>query len=257
MNTIVGLLTEALSVPSAQVDPRLFLRANPSPVEGASYNSNTMPLMFIYLLNIFAKALIRQLISEASAKSTAAEPIAILAHQIFSDVRFQWRNESFIDIMIAKYRVVCPVLFGIVGNEKTEQGRTLLGWKKDGNNWVSIQEHNDRMAGLGVGYASLALRRYAKTTRRNPFPPHHYWTAMAAIINTPHDLICSTQYVVLKSMLENYGEKFVGFYGDMARAALRVALFHLPLQAPEGDSNAGALKLLREKWVLADGFHID
>jgi nucleoporin GLE1 len=228
------------------------MMARPEPDSTAKNNGETMPLLFIYLMNIFA-----QLISEASAKPAAAEPIGVIAHQIFSQPEFLWRNVSFIDILIAKYRFSCPILFGITGNEKTEGGRAQIGWKNDSGNWVSPQEHSERMIGLGAGYAALTLRNYSKTvTRKNPYAPHHYWQAIAMIVNTDPDKVCQTQFTVLKALIEDHWEKFVAFYGNMAMGALRAAVVSFPACAKETSVSVKALQVLAQKWQNEFGFYL-
>jgi nucleoporin GLE1 len=256
MQTIAKILLGALEYPGEHVDPQMFILDRPAPDSTAKHNGATMPLLFVYLLNIFAKAIVAQLISEASAKPAAAEPIGVLAHQIFSQPEFQWRNASFIDILLAKYRFACPVIFGLTGNEKTDAGRNRVGWKNDMGTWVSPQEHNERMIGLGAGYAALTLRNYGKSTRKNPYSPYHYWTAIATIVNTDPDKVCATQFTVLKAMIENHADKFISFYGDMAVAALRVAVISFPACAKETTIAVKSLQVLAEKWQNENGFFV-
>ncbi len=96
-----------------------------------------MPSLLIYLLNICAKGIINQFINECGANPKAADPVGVVAAHIFSNPDFQWRGKSLIDILMAKFRVVCPALFGLRGNDRTERGRLALGWKKEGPAWVS------------------------------------------------------------------------------------------------------------------------
>lgn len=229
--------------------------ARPEPDTKAHNNGPTLPLLFLYLLNIVAKSVINQLVNEASAKPEQAEPIAICAMMMFSSPAFLWRNEPLIDILKCKYAKACPILFGATGHETTEEGRARLGWKKENGAWLSAQEHADRMNGLGLGFASLTLRNYGNTGRTNPWKPNCYWKAVAEILNTPPDQICTSQYVVLKALLENYAMKFVNLYGDSAKAVLRVATTVFPSYG-QGPA-AGALQLLSEQWQKSEGFYLD
>lgn len=237
------------SHPNETADPRMFLLARPESDPTAIHNGETMPLLFLFLMNHFSKSIVAQLVQEAAAKPSAAEPIGVLVHQIFSDPEFLWRGVSFIDILVAKYRFACPVIFGITGNEKTEEGRVRVGWKKEGDNFISSAEHNSRMVGLAAGYAAITLRNYRNSVRlRNPYAPHHYWTAVATIVNTNPDIVCNTQFTVLKALIENHAEKFIGVYGDMAVAALRVAVISFPMAARESTITVKSLQVLAEKW---------
>jgi nucleoporin GLE1 len=229
----------------------------PEPVEGAVHNGDTMPSLTIYLLNILAKAGVSQFCSEAGANPKSAEPIGVILVSVFSQANYMWRGKSLIDILIAKMRVVCPVLFGIRGNEKTEEGRARLGWKKDENSkWISEQEHNDRMTGLGAGYASLSLRDFSKSRLVNPWPPTMYWHALAAICLTPAGETSSTQFIVLKAMIDNYVKTFLTFYGKMGLSALRFALNDFARKAADDNVAASSLKVLADKIKRDTGLQV-
>lgn len=165
---------------------------------------------------------------------------------VFSDPAFAWRGASMIDILLAKFRIVCPVLWGYRGSEKTEQGRARIGWWKDNGRWVTEQVHFDRMTGLGAGFAAISLRNFASSKKQNPYPPRHYWAAMAKIVNTPSGEISNTQCVVLKAMIQNYEEKFIHAYGTAALAALRTALVEFPARAPVKSSAVNSLQVVHD-----------
>lgn len=215
-------------------------------MEGDPFNEPAVPSLFIYVLNILAKAAISQFINEAGARPETADPIGVCIAATFADPDFLWRSGSMIDILLAKFRIVCPVLFGYRGSEKTEQGRQRLGWWKDAGNWVPEQQHMDRMTGLGAGFAAVSLRNFALSKKKNPYPPSNYWTAMAKMVNTPPAEISNTQCVVLKSMIQNYEQKFIEFYGTAAVAALRTALIEFPARAPHKSAAVNSLEVLAQ-----------
>ncbi|KAI5924382.1 GLE1-like protein-domain-containing protein [Camillea tinctor] len=243
---IQQLLNESLSgsVPSSPVDPLNFITDKREPAEGAMHNETHLPSLFLYLLNHFAKAVINQFINECGAQPKTADPIGVIAAMVFSNKAYLWRGKTLIDILMAKFRVVCPVLFGYRGSEKTEQGRLRLGWKKDGPGWTPEQQHTDRMKGLGVGYAAIALRDFSKSPNTNPWPPSRYWTSLARIVNTPPAEISNTQCVVLRAMIEIYEERFLTFYGTAAIAALRKALVEFPAKAQDKTPAVSGLQVL-------------
>lgn len=229
---IVKVLKEALDneVGSQMVDPSLVVFAPRQPVEGAAHNGE-MPCLFLFLLNHLSKAIINQCISEVSTNTKSADPIGVCAASIFSDPTFHWRGQPLIDVLIAKFHVVCPVLFGVRGSEKNERGRDLVAWKRRGNAWIPENEHIDRQRGLGAGYAAIALRDFSRSKKQNPYPMTHYWEAMAKIVNTPPAEMSNTQCIVLKAMIEHYEQRFLQFYGNAAVAALRLALVDFPAAA--------------------------
>ncbi|KAI0525465.1 GLE1-like protein-domain-containing protein [Xylaria bambusicola] len=248
ITTIQKLLEESLSgsVPSAMVDPSQYVIDERGPMEGALRNEAQLPSLFLYLLNIFAKTIINQFINECGAQPKAADPLGVIAAQIFSNKFYHWRGRTLVDILMAKYRVACPVLFGYHGSESTEQGRARLGWRRDGTGWAPEQQHIDRMKGLAVGYAAISLRDFSRSPNTNPWPPSKYWTSLAKVVNTPPAEISNTQCVVLRGMIEIYEERFIYFYGSAAIAALRLALVDFPNKAQAKTPGTSGLQVLAQ-----------
>ncbi|KAI0403234.1 GLE1-domain-containing protein [Xylaria palmicola] len=248
MATIQALLQESLSgsVPSTMVDPSQYVTDQREPMEGALRNEPQLPSLFLYLLNIFAKSIINQFINECGAQPKAADPLGVIVAQIFSNKNYLWRGKTLVDILMAKYRAACPVLFGYRGSESTEQGRKRLGWGRDGAVWAPEQQHIDKMKGLAVGYAAISLRDFSKSPNTNPWPPSKYWTSLARIVNTPPNEISNTQCVVLRGMIEIYEERFIYFYGSAAIAALRSALVDFPNKVQAKTPGTSGLSVLAQ-----------
>ncbi|PHH86460.1 hypothetical protein CDD83_10213 [Cordyceps sp. RAO-2017] len=245
---ITSLLRESLQnqTLSPPVEVGRFVEHPRSPAEGAQHNDATLPALFVYLINVCAKGIIGQFVNECGANPKAADPIGVFTAHLFSHKDFQWRGQSLIDILLAKFRVVCPVLFGFRGNDKTERGRLAIGWRKDGPAWITEKSHNDRMAGLGAGFAAVSLRDFSKSSKVNPYPPVHYWRAFAGIVNCPANETSNTQYVVLRAMIDGHEQRFLNFFGNAAVAALRLALVEFPKKASQNASEAGSLRALAE-----------
>ncbi|KAI9691760.1 MAG: hypothetical protein M1822_007832 [Bathelium mastoideum] len=242
-------LQEARRIPEPQVDLAKFLIDPPSGVIPESG-------IFVYLLSILSKKIIAQLAEEAGRDTKRAEPVGTMAATIFSTDSLKLGPRPLVDILLAKYHVVCPVLFGIYGNEKTKFGRKRLGWleqDKGSGKYISENEHNDRMTGLGAGYASLSLRDFSKSQRQNPYPAYHFWRALARILNTPPAEVTTTHVVILRGMLENYIPRFVRFYGHPAYVAVKKALIQFPTYAPPGPA-VSSLQVLRD--ILKRDEHI-
>jgi len=83
------------------------------------------------------------------------------------------------------------------------------------------------------------LRDFSKSKQVNPFPPSNYWHAMACIVNTPPAQVTQTHFIVLKAMIENYIPRFIGYYGQAAKAALRKAIVEFPQQSPKSIGASG------------------
>lgn len=238
---IQATLQGARQIREPKVDIARFLISPPAPTIPESG-------VFVYLLNILAKKIVAQLAEEAGRDTMRAEPIGTMAATIFSTDSLKLGDRPLMDILVAKYHVVCPVLFGVYGAEKTANGRKRLGWleqDKGSGNYISENAHNDRMTGLGAGYASLSLRDFSKSARKNPYPCYHFWRALARILNTPDREITTTHVVILRGMLENYIPRFIKFYGRPAYVALRKALVEFPKHAPQGPA-VSSLKVLKD-----------
>ena len=253
LSTILAALRKALNVPEPQVSVLPFFAR---PLQNVPSDSNG-PAVLLYLLNVFTKSIIAQFIDEAGVNPKAADPVGIVACHIFAIADFRWQGHSLIDILLAKYHVVAPALFGIYGPENTAEGKTRLGWwREDGRfegPFIPPQRHFERMTGLGAGFAALSLRNYEKVKVENPFPDRHYWETLARIVNIPRNQITQTHFVLLKGLIENFETKFIGFFGGAAVAALRLALVELPATCPPSATSkslAGLADVLRREQKL-------
>ena len=244
LQTTIDTLKKAATFAGPQVDITIFLASPPQ------VDDRNGPALLVYLLNIFAKAMIAQFINEVGVKPIIADNLGTVASHIFAIDNFRWKGISLIDVLIAKFHVVCPVLFGIYGNERILEGKRRLGWWREegGGAFVPEQRHFERMTGLGAGFAGISLKNYEKARAQNPYPDRHYWTSFAHIVNVPPQEITETHFVVLKAMIENFESKFLHFFGDAAIAALRLGLIELPRGSPPSvaaKSLAGLVDVLK------------
>lgn len=210
-----------------------------------------VPAMLIYGLNMFAKALIASLIAEASINPDHAEPLGIVAAQIFSSDSLTFKGIPVGDILLAKYHVVCPALWGATGNDKTESGRQALGWWREeaGGPFVNEQTHMDRMTALGAGFAALTLRNFGKTQRRNPFPNTMFWTCLRKITLIPPAELRDTHISLLHAMLRGSSGRILEFFGQYGLALMRKAIIDLPAAVPKQTMAVNQLKLLKETYA--------
>ena len=252
MRHIRTLLIASMSEVRLEVNVSTYLFKAPSNI------LNTMgPGLLLYLLNIFAKSVINQFLSEAAVQPKLADSIGIIASSIFAQSELQWNGIPLIDILLAKFHAACPVLFGIYGPDTTIVGKTRLGWKKEEGRFVTDQRHSERMTGLGAGFAAITLRNYGKSKLENPLPPMHYWQSVARIVNTPPDQVTTTHYLVLKAMIEHNEDRILQFFGDAGMALLRKAVVDFPAQSRISDSVAArALALLRDIFAKEANLYI-
>lgn len=166
---------------------------------------------------------------------------------------FTYSGISMIDVLLAKYHAICPVLWGFYGNEATDVGKEAIGWwreRDDSRRFIPPQTHEERMIGLGAGFAAISLRNFSKTTRKNPMPNTHFWRACANILNVPPGEVQDTHLLVLSALLRHSALRIVGFWGDVGLALLRAAVVEFPAGLGERKSAARAsVEILRDVFV--------
>ncbi|KIW13300.1 hypothetical protein PV08_08488 [Exophiala spinifera] len=264
-------------LPSPMVPVNDFL---PSHLSLNDDGATTVPSLVVYLLSIFSKAIINAFVGECAVNPKAAEPIGTLVAQIFSMAELQFPRklpttsgtsnlsptESLISILMCKFHASAPILFGIYGSETTNAGKLRLGWRlesvsDDKKAFVTENKHYDRQTGLGVGYASIALRNFSRAKMSNPWPPTHFWSSLALIVNTPPSEVQISHLTLLKNMLENNAvERFVLFFGAAAVAALRQAAVEFPRKWSrelQEKPIAKAMALMVESWATEKHFRLD
>ncbi|KAL8727813.1 MAG: hypothetical protein Q9166_005805 [cf. Caloplaca sp. 2 TL-2023] len=214
------------------------------------------PALFVYLLNHLAKAAVSQFIKEAAVSAKSADPVGTIALSIFSKDEYRINGTSLVDILLAKFHVVCPALFGIYGPESTEAGRKRLGWWREepGGPWISVQSHQDRMTGLGAGYAAISLRNFETSRMSNPYPPYHFWQTLTGILNVPAGHVTDTHFVLVRALLANSEGRFLQQYGDAAMRLMQIAVKEYPKRASKDSVAASLLSNLgntmkKDKWL--------
>ncbi|KAL1953551.1 hypothetical protein VTO42DRAFT_2607 [Malbranchea cinnamomea] len=246
MNEVIEILKKALTLSEPSVDVRQFIAFPPEHIANSS--DTQVPALMIYLLSIFAKAIVAQLVTEAGVTPKYAEPLGVMTAQIFSYEAFVYRGVSMIDILLAKYRVACPVLFGFYGSEHNDAGKEALGWRREEPNgpFVPRQVHEERMVGLGAGFAAIALRNFSRTPRKNPYPNTNFWKSVSILLSTPVEEVQDTHLVVLNYMLRYSAPRIIRFWGDYGMALLRHAIITFPASLPRQSTASNTLRVLKD-----------
>lgn len=214
------------------------------------------PAMLVYGLHIFAKALVSALINEAAIQPLHAEPIGLIAAQIFSLDTFCYQGHPMSDILWAKYRKVCPALWGFTGDDKVPSGRDTLGWAREEPEGPFIEEqmHYDQMNALGAGYAAMTLRNFGKTIRSNPFPNTLWWTTMSKFLSIPPTEMRDTHVILIQSILRYNAPRVIEFWGNYAIVVMHQAIVDLPPLLGRNNMQVHQLKFLRDH--LYTEYHI-
>lgn len=242
-------LNLATTIPTTTIDVRDFLSNPPPSIANDPATATTAPALLIYALNVFSKSIIAQLANEASIVTARAEPFGVIAAQIFPLPEYSFKGYPLIDILLAKYHVVCPPLFGITGLESSAQGRDRLGWWKASGAYLPSARHHERMTGFAAGYAALSLRNFSKSRHRNPYPPHRFWETITWLLDLPPAAVQPTHLTILKGLVVQSVERFLMFFEEAAAAVLRrvftTFLDRLPETVRKG-TEARTLKTLAE-----------
>ena len=232
------------------VDIRPFIAFPP---EAIAQTEEKVPSLLIYSFNILSKCLISSLLTEASVNLGHAEPVGIVAAQIFSLDAFIYKGIPMSDILWAKYRVICPSLWGLYGDEKTESGRQAVGWWHTEPNgqgpYITDQEHADRMTALGAGFSALTLRNFGRAKRKNPFPNWIFWHSLYKLSSIPSNEMQDTQILLLGAMLRSSAERVVQFFGQFGLAALHRVIIDLPKELPRRTTAVNQLMLLKDLYL--------
>ena len=248
LQAISTALKSSLDIPSQRTVPLSTFFASALPPETTAQPPQ-IPTYFLYLLSIFSKSLITQLLDEASAATKLADPLGIIASHVFASQTFLIAGRySLIDVLLAKYHLICPVLFivppqppfsTIRSLESSTEGRALIGWRKDD----PPQRHYERQTGLGAGFAALALRNYEKAKAlSSPLPQLEWWKSVARICSLPGEILTDTHCIVLKSMIEGQEQRILEFFGSAGKMAMKEAVVGIrqKVRAADGGKREGS-----------------
>ncbi|KAK5134959.1 hypothetical protein LTR08_005911 [Meristemomyces frigidus] len=230
LKKVRAVLDQAARMTEPSVDASQFIVYPDQPPASESANTS-YPGILLYLLSHLAKSAIGQLLAESAVDTAMADPVGVLLCSVFSVPDYRWNGQSMIDVLWAKYHVLCPPLFGIYGSEATPAGHARLGWRPDCNG----QAHYTRMTGLGAGFSALTLRDFSKSRNRNPAPNRMWWESMARILNLPAGEAQATHYVLVKAMIEDFVPRIMQIFASAGKAALKKAVREFPYAAPKKD----------------------
>ncbi|KAI7320840.1 hypothetical protein KC315_g9309 [Hortaea werneckii] len=231
-----AILDQAANMSDISVDPTEFILYPEQPPTSTTAEKR-YPGCLLYLLSRFAKSAIAQLIQEAGMETETADGVGVLLVTIFSVPTYRWNGQSLIDVLWAKYHVVCPPLFGITGSQKTIAGRKRLGWWLEGDNtFLSEELHYQRMRGLGAGFSALTLRDFSRSANPNPAPNRLWWESAARILNLPPGHPQLTHYVLVKALLADHIPRIVQIFASAGKAVIRKATGEFPQKGPRREN---------------------
>ncbi|KAF2472052.1 GLE1-domain-containing protein [Lindgomyces ingoldianus] len=241
------ILNKAQSSNGPTVDIRPYIVSQPLPAISNEAEAQ-YPAVLLYAWICFEKSLIKQFEQEAANEDgRIIQELGLIAASLICDPKYTWKGLCMKDILLAKYHKAAPMLFGITGRMDTREGQARLGWVTISGNDPETNVYNQRMIGLGAGYAALSLRSFSG--KLPAFPISDYWRAISSICNTPVETLYDGHFMLLKGLMRDYASKFLHFYGNQAKGVLRRAAIDLPNQAPARAKDAANLvKVLPDVW---------
>lgn len=199
-------------------------------------------LVYLWLLNFFAKSIVRQAENETIVAPQSALPLGMLAAKIMSVF------PELTDLLVARFVKKCPYVIGFTCDIDTEQGRERMAWRKPGGKWEDETVYSERMGGIASVYAAITQIRFTAPAE-NPRPISYSWTMIARLLNTETQKLTNTHFTVAASWWEVVAVRFLSTYGIQGRKMLQAAWD--PWTASCGDKRypAGArLRLMGEEW---------
>ncbi|KAK3110696.1 hypothetical protein LTR53_014747 [Teratosphaeriaceae sp. CCFEE 6253] len=137
---------------------------------------------------------------------------------IFGRPEYQWHERSLIDVLWAKYHVLCPQLFGVHAPEP--RGGVE-------------EEYYRRVTGLSAGFAAITLRDFSRARMRNPAPNRLWWECMARILNLPAGGTQVTHYIIVKACIADFVPRILQLFGGAGRALIGKAVKEFPGKGPK------------------------
>ncbi|KAF1840894.1 uncharacterized protein K460DRAFT_321492 [Cucurbitaria berberidis CBS 394.84] len=233
----------ALNSQGPMIDIRPYIVAHEIPPL-ANEAEAAYPAFLLYVWICFEKFLLKQFEKEAANEDgRIIQEIGLIAASLLGDQKYMWKGIPLTDIVLAKLHRACPPLFGVRGTMNTAEGRIRLGWMPDS----TLDAYNQRLRGVGAGYAAMSLRTFA--SKAPALPISEYWRAIVLLCNTPPEHLWPGHFAILNGLIRDYYKKFLSFYGVPARGVLRRATIDLPARAPERCKDAaGTVSVLPEGW---------
>ncbi|KAJ1822808.1 hypothetical protein LPJ60_001887 [Coemansia sp. RSA 2675] len=164
-----------------------------------------------WMLNLTAKAIVKQAEKEASIAQHAAYPLATTAVLIMQT--YPQLTDMLLIRLVKKCPYVVPQYFGRQAEQSVEDYLRSIGYKeKEDEGLESESIYTERMTGMLALYAAV-VQIASANGKPNPFPISHGWTWMARLLNLPPRsisplLVHTFLSVAGASLMAAYGKQF-------------------------------------------------
>ncbi|CCK67930.1 nucleoporin GLE1 KNAG_0A02410 [Huiozyma naganishii CBS 8797] len=204
------------------------------------------PLIYPWILNFCAKAIVHQAETEVRVKPESATPLAKLS--CFLLQQFPELGE----LLMARFVKKCPYVIGYTCAIETEKGRSSMGWKrKSDDKWESDTSYDERMAGMMTLFAAITM-----LPESNQQPVNEKWSVVASwqivarMANLPTASLTNTHFILLGAWWDSCAFEFLGTFGNQADKLLRLVGDALTQSVNEHKFvGAARLRILYEDYV--------
>lgn len=207
-------------------------------------------LIYKWLLNFVAKAIVDQAETEVVTSPHMAVPLAMLAMNLlltFPELEY---------FLTARFVKKCPYILGYTTSIDTENGRYNMGWKRRDQIWEDEVKYEERVSGIGLVWAEMT----SIATKDMPEQLSFYtmsssWSFIARLLNLQKLLLLSTHFTLAGNWWEACAEEFYTNYGKQGIKLLRALCVDWPLLVTDKKfAGAARLLIIGEEWVKTGKF---
>lgn len=214
-------------------------------LEGLIVQTSSHPLMFKWILNFVAKAIVHQAENEVRVKPESALPLAKLSLYLMQ------KFPDLIELLMARFVKKCPFVIGFTCNIDTEKGLFNMGWKRNSDNkWEASTAYDERMSGMITLFSVITGLDSMVPQMENPWSFQYSWMLVARIANTPLKLITNVHFVVLGAWWDAVALQFLQRFGNQAGKLMKLIGDQLTSAVADRKYvGAARLRILMEDWT--------
>ncbi|KAI5958303.1 hypothetical protein KGF57_002658 [Candida theae] len=198
-------------------------------------------LVYKWILNFIAKAIIDQAETEVIVRPVAARPLATLA------CFFLEKFPEFEYFLTARFIKKCPYILGYTCRIDSEEGRKRMGWKRNQDDkWEDDVKYDERVGGICTVWAVMTHQSQAQI---GIYSYRSSWQFAARVLNTDLNLIRNTHFELLANWWEATGSDFANEFGVQSKKLMFVMVgVFVDAVADKKFPAAARLRLLGEEW---------
>ncbi len=174
-------------------------------------------LVYHWILNSMAKAIVAQAASEVMASPPKSLPLATFTTMLIV------KHPELYEFLEARFVKRCPYVIGYCCSIDTEEGRYRMGWRKEKDVWEDEAKYRDRMVGICTVWSVLTRIQSSGEFAQSqpPFPISKSWSFLARQLNLSVDLLTDVNFAVVLAWWDSTAKEFLTAYGKQAEKLLK------------------------------------